>query len=807
MPISNERLGTASRDDSEQRALQTEFSKGLTTRLNVDTRVSNQAVGEILGTLQKGEDVCKDISGSIGSVAMQLGVKMATDVLKQVGKKLAIATGKAIGAGMVKALDSFIPGAGTAVKSFFKSLFGKKSAQKVEITKGGPLEDFQKKFFNKECLLKPFVRATSAMMIRSLTTSIVTWIQGYDPLTGRSNVGFVGNFKQSLRQELDQEAGIFLNKLTNVNLCGGVGFQRFLKLRLSTPYGYPDEGSALQRQLGCTATDIVGQVDRDYRALQENFTGGWPKFLRYALEPQNNPYGAYLIALDAKVLAETEARETFEKGFLAGGGFLGFTTNELRDCVPIKDQATINNLRVMKTDARRPGQEKETQEAFKEIYDDFKRENAIKEKGSGWEQCSLSKVVRTPGQTTAFMLNKVIGSGIDQATVATEMDNLISATINATINKIVGLSGGKSKGLFAKIDEAQNDVASAIDTEASKTGDEYTNPIRVPILELIGKANLAMAYLDKNVLIPALDSMASNLSSVGSEQFFPGQIPGEEQQAPSLTYQGIVGDLREDALGLSRESHVISRVDFSTFRDGFRQKQQIQEIRTQLIEKLLVLIENFKDTTTNEDIRDIDQAVLLFLQSPTASIGLATLSNSLNLATLGLPLPEITLYGYAGNNLSDVLSALYESVNDAGRKILGMNNLNLNSLPGVSGNFATQGLIDSSAFTLNNHKMFFDNNSAVFDPSRNKGLYLDELVPLLTDPTTQNSIRETMRRTLEVDGIIVNLLGKALAIPQDELNATTTPTQAGIVPGQLPTAGQTPGFDTVSDIDQAPAAP
>ncbi|MDP3710198.1 MAG: hypothetical protein Q8R29_00550, partial [bacterium] len=711
------------------------------------------AIGEILGTLQKGDDVCKDISGSIGQVAMQLGIKMAKDALKKIGKKLAIATGKAIGEGAVKALDAFIPGAGTAAKNFFKSVFGKKSVQDVAIKKGGALEDFQKKFFNKECLLKPFVRATSAMMIRSLTTSIVTWIQGYDPVTNRSNVGFVGNFKQSLRQELDQEAGIFLNKLTNVNLCGGVGFQRFLKIRLSTPYGYPDDSSALQRQLGCTATDIVKQVKYDYRALQENFAGGWPAFLRFALEPQNNPYGAYLIALDAKVLAETEAREGFEKGFLAGGGFLGFTTDEYRDCLPIRDQATINHLRELKTDSRQTGLEKETKEAFKEIYDDFKRENAIKEKGTGWEQCSIDKVVRTPGQTTAFMLNKVIGSGIDQATVATEMDNLISATINATINRIVGGSGGRSKGIF------QSELASAIDKEATKTGDEFTNPLNPPspILELIAKANLAMAYLDKNILIPALNNMASNLSSVGSEQSFPGQIPGEELRAPSLTYQGIVGQLREGALELSRESHVVSQVDFATFRDGFKQKQQIQTIRIQLMEKLLNLIKDEED-----------------LQGSTASIGLATLRSSLNSATLGLPLPEITLYGFVENNLNDFSTTIYESANDAGRKIAGLNNLNLNSLPGVSGNYQTQGLIDASAFTLNNHKIFLDNNSAIFDPANNKEKYLDEWVSFLADPTTQNSIREIMARTLTIDEIIFKMLGSALAIPQNELNATTT---------------------------------
>ena len=91
-------------------------------------------------------------------------------------------------------------------------------------------------------------REIASILIRVLTNSIIAWIQG----DGGGNVGFVGNFENEFRRQVDGRAGEFLNNLAGVNLCGNIGL--YLQISLRTYPGFRDYFS-------CTLTDIVDNVE------------------------------------------------------------------------------------------------------------------------------------------------------------------------------------------------------------------------------------------------------------------------------------------------------------------------------------------------------------------------------------------------------------------------------------------------------------------------------------------------------------------------------------------------------------------
>src|SRR3989338_2364359 len=167
----------------------------------------------------------------------------------------------------------------------------------------------------KEWILKPVIRIIIRAILQATTQQIVSWIQGGNG----KNVGYVKNLEQAARREADAAGGEFLNKLTGLNLCGNIG--AFLNITLRTP--------GLQQRLECTVTDIVRNVNSFYRDFER---GGWPAFIKVSLEPNNNPYGAYLIALEAKVQAENRARERIERGVSPSQPFLGFRVPVKRNC-------------------------------------------------------------------------------------------------------------------------------------------------------------------------------------------------------------------------------------------------------------------------------------------------------------------------------------------------------------------------------------------------------------------------------------------------------------------------------------------
>lgn len=261
----------------------------------------------------------------------------------------------------------------------------------------------------KQTIINILARIAIAALIRAFTNQVIGWIQN----DGGSNVGFVDDLQGQLRREADIEGANFLNNLTGVNLCGDIGSA--LKITLRSP-------SSLQQRLGCTVTDIVSNVNDFY---QDFSNGGWPAFLKIGLEPQNNPYGAYLIALDAKVAAEASARDGLLQRFLAGSGFQG-TLDKVKVCVPIQPSG--------------PG-------------------------GTIGEECHYDTKIKLPGSAVASILPSTIMSDLNYLYAAREIDDAIIAVANALIGKVISSAVSISRG-----DEGERDAGPGIFDEELAEG-------------------------------------------------------------------------------------------------------------------------------------------------------------------------------------------------------------------------------------------------------------------------------------------------------------------------------------------------
>lgn len=269
----------------------------------------------------------------------------------------------------------------------------------------------------KEYVLDPLANLAAQTIIRAMTQQILGWIQGNDS-------GFVQNFDQAFRQAADQAGGEFLNKITGLNLCGNIG--AFINISLRTP--------GLRQRVECTVTDIVKNVQNFYRNFSQ---GGWPAFIRISLEPQNNPAGAFLIALDAKIEAENRARQRIGRADKAEG-FLGFRVPVQKNCVTVSSNITQKDADVATGLSVDPGQKKLT--VVGPGPKDIDPINKV---------CETEYETKTPGEVFAKGLKDSIYSGLDSAKLADEINEAIASILTALLNKVIASSSGSGGGVIS----------------------------------------------------------------------------------------------------------------------------------------------------------------------------------------------------------------------------------------------------------------------------------------------------------------------------------------------------------------------
>lgn len=260
-------------------------------------------------------------------------------------------------------------------------------------------------------------RIIAGTLIRAMTNQVISWIQGGD-------AGFVSNLDQEFRRVADEAGGEFLNNLADADLCS-VDLSRFLRFSLRTP--------GLRQRFACTVTEIVQDVNTYF----ENFAnGGWPAFITMSLQPQNNPYGAYFIGLDAKLAAESRAKTLLESKYQAGRGFVGFQVpKQVCREVSVGSISDVGEPEGGSTIARSAASSIEGGEVGTVVTDTGRR-----------QICNTEYETKTPGAVVADTLSKTLNVGYDFTIVADEINEAIASIANALINKLISSTFSISSG-------------------------------------------------------------------------------------------------------------------------------------------------------------------------------------------------------------------------------------------------------------------------------------------------------------------------------------------------------------------------
>ncbi len=167
------------------------------------------------------------------------------------------------------------------------------------------------------------------IVIRSITSSIIRWANnGF-----QGNPSFVTDINGFLQNVADQAFGAFLDSQGLASLCSAFRrpIIRGLQFYFQAPY---------QRQFACTLSELTRTVTTFVQGgtlvtktvtinvddfLGGNFSaGGWDGWYSLVSEPQNNPYGAYLLSVEEAQKKIDEAKSVKQQELSFGRGFLSF---------------------------------------------------------------------------------------------------------------------------------------------------------------------------------------------------------------------------------------------------------------------------------------------------------------------------------------------------------------------------------------------------------------------------------------------------------------------------------------------------
>ena len=136
----------------------------------------------------------------------------------------------------------------------------------------------------KELGLDGIANKLAQQAVRQMTTSIVRWINtGFE-----GSPAFVTDLGGFLKEVADNVAGDFIYGSELGFLCSP--FELNIRAALEIQYATPFEERA-----SCTLTDIVGNVNGVATSFSDSLTS-WDDWFEVTTKPQNNQYGAYMLA-------------------------------------------------------------------------------------------------------------------------------------------------------------------------------------------------------------------------------------------------------------------------------------------------------------------------------------------------------------------------------------------------------------------------------------------------------------------------------------------------------------------------------
>ena len=354
------------------------------------------------------------------------------------------------------------------------------------------IETVQKSLFDKEWTQDGIAWGLAKAVLRQITQSFVDWINsGFE-----GDPAFITDLEGHLLDALDEVAGEFIYGSELGFLCSP--YQLDVRIALALQH----QKTKGFEEARCTLTGVVDNLENFFAG--DFAQGGWTRWFEITGHPENNPYGAYLLA-DTELEGRLRIRERNTRDeALWGDGFLSY-----KHCVSVEGSS-----------------------------DDLTPEE-FAERGTG--EAKKKCTIVTPGQLISDHLEFEVSVGERVLIEADEVNEIISAlfaqlgkqAITGT-NGLLGLARNNFNDSNYNFDLGSN--GSGRDTYLGRLGNDSFNAPNNPLSTSAGFLRLAfeneLSYIaEYSSVVNAVNGLESLIASGPSCSGVPTSISSASQQA------------------------------------------------------------------------------------------------------------------------------------------------------------------------------------------------------------------------------------------------------------------------------------
>lgn len=360
-------------------------------------------------------------------------------------------------------------------------------------------------FFN-DCILKPLAIKMARIMVRNISNSIVNWING----GFQGKPGFVTDFKGLVSQTADQAIGDYIYGTDLKFLCQP--FSVKIRLTLATKYQ-----RKFQEEIRCTLSSITGNVNN---FVNNNGGRGWNNWFEITTQPQNNQYGAYLMAESELASRIQDQLDQVTKTLDRSNGFLDYKICDEK--APDRETGAQASLRVS------AAMEAKARGEFVSAKD-----------LDATPRCKTGGRVVTPGSLVNDQAKTVLGNWADQLNLATEIDQIVGALISHFADKMItgaqGFLGLSSAGGYARNNLSVNQALAA--------GDNLTFPENAGLEQLNLEAGSTISFTDDLDKILASQTVETGVNILEGRSIVPTGPSGVAKSNIAAMTDGEVGSI------------------------------------------------------------------------------------------------------------------------------------------------------------------------------------------------------------------------------------------------------------------------